>query len=122
MLASPAPLPTLNMVLVVELPRFSDSPTPEQLLSELDNAAVSALLDQCATRQGGRVSADRLDLSVLSLQADERDIDVRLQAFFVEVVGGCNCHDDPFESQGYCILALHVGRHDGRGRVTVAPD
>ena len=38
---------------------------------------------------------------------------VRLGVFFAEVVGGCNCHDDPVATHSYALLGLRIARSDG---------
>lgn len=75
-----------------------------------------------ATTQGGIVGDQPISVTVLSASEASGAIKARVGVFFTEVVGGCNCHDDPYQANGYCELAVHVDRATGRLDFELLPD
>jgi hypothetical protein len=63
--------------------------------------------------EGGLIDDSDLELSVLTQADAGQAIEVRLACFFTEVVGGCNCHDDPYRKNACCELLLRIDRVDG---------
>ncbi len=66
-----------------------------------------------ACTQGGVVADSGLSFSVLRHAASESHVTLRLGVFFSEVVGGCNCHDDPVATHNYALFGLRIARSDG---------
>lgn len=89
---------------------------------DLENLGGDVLPLHRATTQGGMVDDSRLSVTVLSAEAVDGQIQVRAGVFFSEVVGGCNCHDDPVEANGYCLLAIRIDPHTGTAGFTLLPD
>ena len=63
--------------------------------------------------QGGQVDASDMAVTVLDVTAVEEEISARIGVFFTEVVGGCSCGEEPFESPVYCELGLTINRQSG---------
>ncbi len=70
-----------------------------------------------ACTQGGVVDDSGLSVSVLRYAASDSHVTVRLGVFFAEVVGGCNCHDDPVATHSYALLGLRIARGDGTAEI-----
>lgn len=66
-----------------------------------------------ATTQGGVVEPRGLTASVLRVSRDGDRLHARAGVFFTEVVGGCNCHDDPIRANGYCVLGIDLDAVSG---------
>lgn len=63
--------------------------------------------------QGGLADDSDISASVLSVDQTEDCMVARVGVFFTEIVGGCNCNDDPLEANAYCVLEVAVDRIDG---------
>ena len=61
-----------------------------------------------ATTQGGLVDDSNLGVTVLGSQRQHNTIVARIGVFFDEIVGGCNCHDDPVTVNSYCTLQVSI--------------
>ncbi len=72
-----------------------------------------------ATTQGGLVDDSRLDISLISHRLHEDHLAVRIAVFFDEIVGGCNCHDDPVPANAYCLLDMRIDRTSGLSEFTL---
>ena len=68
-------------------------------------------LQSCCT-QGGIVDETERTISLLSVQHTDESIQARIGVFFTEVVGGCNCHDDPVRHHAYCVVQIRINRRD----------
>jgi len=71
-------------------------------------------------RQGGLVDERDLAFSVLSLNATDARISARVGVFFGEVLGGCNCSDDPVVFNAYGVLLIAIDRVTGVA--SISPD
>lgn len=81
----------------------------EALLAEpLDRPPLAA-----ACTHGGLIAEGSLAITVLSSERDHSRARVRLGVLFSERVGGCNCHDDPQELNGYAVIEISLDA-DGR--------
>jgi hypothetical protein len=67
----------------------------EQLLDHLAANGGQLLPLQAGCTQGGWADTNNLSLSMFALDVGKREIVAVVAAFYTEVVGGCNCHDDP---------------------------
>ena len=68
---------------------------------------------QACCEQGGVADDRRISVALLELQRGRERILARVGVFFTEVVGGCNCHDDPLEANRYCVLEVVIARPSG---------
>ena len=82
----------------------------EALLRGLPPARLP-LATCCA--HGGWIDEGDLRFSVVRVAEDRQGLAAELELFFSEVVGGCNCHDDPVRHPGYARLRLRIARGDG---------
>ena len=73
--------------------------------------------------QGGWVDGAALSLSLLDARVTgDGGIDARIGAQFVELVGGCNCHDDPAASAVFCVIGMHWNAEGGPVRWRLLDD
>ncbi len=77
---------------------------------------------QQATTQGGLVKPRSMEITVLNTHRAGRKWIGRIGVFFIEVVGGCNCHDDPVEANGYCVIEVSLMPDNGHVTVRMATD
>lgn len=58
-------------------------------------------------QMGGFVDDSSLRLSVLRADIiEDNSLQLKCSIFFVEAIGGCNCHDDPHTENGYCEMLI----------------
>lgn len=62
---------------------------------------------------GGRVDDSDISVSLLDSAEGPERITARAGVFFTEVLGGCNCSEDPLEVNAYCILEVSIDRSSG---------
>ncbi len=70
-------------------------------------------LHQCRTH-GGLIDEAQRTISVLGCAPTAWGIRVRAGVFFSEIVGGCNCADDPVAHNAYGVLRIDLHHADGR--------
>ena len=78
------------------------------LKQEIQKLSAEKLQLYGATQMGGIVDENSLTVTIHRIQRADQMINVKFGVFFVEVVGGCNCHDDPVAYNGYCDLLLEI--------------
>lgn len=61
----------------------------------------------CCSR-GGLIDPDDWSFSVLGVRDRDDCVSARVGFFFTEVVGGCNCNDDPSRFNDYCELIIEI--------------
>lgn len=83
------------------------------LISALRSLPPGTLPLQACCDQGGVANDREISVSVLDMQHGRERILVRVGVFFTEVIGGCNCHDDPLEANRYCVLEVTIARPHG---------
>ena len=69
-------------------------------------------LQSCCT-QGGIVDETECTVGLLGYERVDWGVRVRADVFFIEVVGGCNCHDEPVRHNAYCVIEIGLKRRDG---------
>ena len=82
--------------------------------SEFLKLDLSTLPLHQSTTQGGYVDYTNIELTLLSTTENVRDILIKTGLFFNEIVGGCNCEDDPIEINNYCILLISINKNTAR--------
>ena len=70
--------------------------------------------------QGGLVDDHDITATVLSVERGTDRAVARVGVFFTELVGGCNCHDDPLAVNAYCELRVTLDRAAGVARIEAA--
>ncbi len=63
--------------------------------------------------QGGVVDDGDISASVMRVDPADDRIIARVGIFFTEIVGGCNCNDDPLQANAYRVLEVAIRRTDG---------
>lgn len=86
-------------------PRFDST-----LKAELRKLKRGTLPLTQATTQGGMVDDSDISVSVLKSSESNDSIVVRASVFFDEIVGGCNCHDDPVSENAHCTLRVTIDK------------
>jgi hypothetical protein len=77
---------------------------------------------EAACTQGGIVDDRDAAFTVLGIDATPRWVTARVGIFFKELVGGCNCHDDPIESHAYGVFQVEVDRTTGVTTISPVDD
>lgn len=86
------------------------------LKAELKTLPAGSLPLAHGLNEGGIIDDSELEISVFRPQQQDDLICAKLACFFTEVVGGCNCHDDPHTRNAYCELMVEIDRHSGAAR------
>ena len=87
------------------------------LTQELQALESTALPLHLATTQGGYVNKDNLGITLLSATEDQFELKIKAGLFFTEIIGGCNCHDDPIEANAYCQLEISINKGNASTRI-----
>jgi hypothetical protein len=77
---------------------------------------------QAATVRGGQVDAGDMDLTVLASRDAGAEIQVNVGVFFVEVMGGCSCGDEPVAHPAYCRLRVCIDKASAAARFELLQD
>jgi len=72
-----------------------------------------------ATNSGGFIKPEQLDLVILSTKENNDDLLIKTGIFFTELIGGCNCHDDPTEENIYCEALITINKKNARSQITL---
>lgn len=86
---------------------------PGTLIDILATLPVDALPSETCCSRGGIIDASDWSLSALRIDRSDAAISARLGLFFTELVGGCNCDDDPARFSDYRVLALAIDTPSG---------
>jgi len=100
-----------NTLLNWQQPQLKSVLTQELL--QLDNDALPL---QKATNFGGSIKPEQLDLVILSTTENNDDLLIKTGVFFTEIIGGCNCHDDPTEENIYCEVLITINKKNASSR------
>ena len=104
----------------VRLPECLNCPDDTVLAARLKTAVSQlppgSLPLHLATTQGGLVDDSKLAVTVLDIRHRHNMIMSRIGVFFDEIVGGCNCHDDPVTVNRYCTLQVSIDASNGNAR------
>ncbi len=110
----------------VHLPDCLNCPDEAAFAARLKTAITQlppgSLPLQQATTQGGLVDDSQIAVTVLGSEREGDEIIARVGVFFEEVVGGCNCHDDPTSVNSYCTLQVRINANNGEARFHVTAD
>jgi hypothetical protein len=93
----------------------------DTLLQRLKALPPGILPLQAACTRGGIVDETRRQVGLAGSGSDDDPETIGFDVFFSEVVGGCNCHDDPAEFPCVCRLEARLERDGDRLAVTVLP-
>lgn len=91
----------------------------QTLKSEIESLETGTLPLEKAISQGGYVDDSNITATILSISDDTRVIKAKTGIFFTEVVGGCNCNDDPVEVNAYCEIVINIDKKTARADIDV---
>ena len=92
------------------------------LAAALEALPRGSLPLQAGCTQGGRADDSRVSVSVLDVTEAPDRVVARVGVFFIEIVGGCNCSEEPLEANAYCVLEVAIRRGDGVTAIAVLED
>jgi hypothetical protein len=92
----------------------------QELCSTLKALPSGTLPLEAGRSQGGMVDDRDIAATVLGMEQTADHLLARVGVFFTEVVGGCNCNEEPIEVNAYCLLEVRIDRATGNGQFTVA--
>lgn len=95
------------------------SPAIKQALEELPSGSLPL---EKATTQGGMVDDKNISVGILNMQTNAPYIQIKFSVFFTEIIGGCNCHDDPAEANVYCEMLAKLHKQSGETSFTLLDD
>lgn len=72
--------------------------------------------------QGGIVDGSSIRVTILRLADDDRAVHVEVGVFFTEVVGGCSCGDEPYESPAWCRLRISIDKATAEAEIVALTD
>ena len=82
----------------------------QTLKSEIESLKTGSLPLQNGISQGGYVDDSNITATILSASDDHSVIRAKVGIFFTEIVGGCNCNDDPVEINAYCEIIINIDK------------
>ena len=82
----------------------------QTLKSEIENLKTGSLPLQNGISQGGYIDDSKITATILSTSDDHSVIRAKAGIFFTEIVGGCNCNDDPVEVNAYCEIIINIDK------------
>lgn len=80
------------------------------LKSEIENLKTGTLPLENGISQGGRIDDSNITATILSTSDNPSMIKTKAGIFFTEIVGGCNCNDDPVEINAYCEIIINIDK------------
>ena len=80
------------------------------LKNEIQNLKSGVLPLHLATTQGGMVDDSNISASIINSFETDDCIQAKVGIFFNEVIGGCNCHDDPVSENTYCEIRVSINK------------
>jgi len=101
-----------NSLSAWQQPQFRSVLTQELL--QLDNETFPLYK---ATNFGGFIKPEQLDLVILSTTENNDDLLIKTGIFFTELIGGCNCHDDPTEENIYCEALITINKTNAQSQI-----
>lgn len=107
-MTGPPSYPSLDGTNRRRLLAASEAALGAKLQSVLTGLTLDAFPVALCCDRGGMIEPEGWSIDLLSVRRTDRAIQARLGFFFTEVVGGCNCHDDPTRYDEYRVLELVV--------------
>ena len=90
------------------------------LRNALSGIRIAELPLQQATTQGGFIDDTSVQYSLLNVQQVDDCLLIRSSVFFVEMVGGCNCYDDPAGYNVYAELEIELSLSSGQASIRLS--
>ena len=98
----------MNIDLPLTLQAWPAGNVKHVLKNELESLTAGSLPLHEYTTQGGMVDDNNIAVSVFSVEELGDGLQAKVGVFFTEIVGGCNCHDDPVGENAYAELVLRI--------------
>lgn len=80
------------------------------LKGEIENLKIGTLPLENGISQGGRIDDSNITATILNTSDNPSTIKTKAGIFFTEIVGGCNCNDDPVEINAYCEIIINIDK------------
>lgn len=80
------------------------------LKNEMRTIAPDLLPLYIESAQGGLMDFNDISISILSATENEKTLDLKVGLFYTELVGGCNCDDDPTPVNSWGTLEIIIER------------
>lgn len=94
----------------------------QRLAAEIKALPVGLLPLDGGCSQGGMIDDSELSTTLLQVDRHGGRVLARVGVFFSEVVGGCNCSDDPVKSPAYCVLEVRIDLSSGLAEIRTGAD
>jgi len=94
----------------------------QTLKNEIENLKTGNLPLENGILQGGRIDDSNVTAIILNSTENLSVIKTRAGIFFTEVVGGCNCNDDPIEINAYCEIRISIDKTTANADIDVYQD
>lgn len=94
----------------------SDSFKPA-LKHEIESLKTGTLPLEKGLSQGGHIDDNDITATILSVSDNQLMIEAKVGIFFTEIVGGCNCNDDPMEINAYCEMKINIDKQSAEADI-----
>lgn len=92
---------------------------------EIEQLDAESLPLQQALSAGSHVQGDKFTVLILGVSEENDFIRARIGVFYVSIIAGCSCADDPTpvsELNEYCEVQLDIDKKTAETTVTLAPE
>lgn len=94
----------------------------QTLKSEIEKLKSGTLPLEKGITQGGLVDDSNITATILSTSDNPSMINAKVGVFFTEIVGGCNCNDDPIEINAYCEIIITIDKITTEAKIVATSD
>lgn len=84
---------------------------------EIESMKPGSLPLENGLTQGGYIGNNNITATILSTSDESSVLNTKVGVFFTEIVGGCNCNDDPFEINAYCEMVISIDKATAKGDI-----
>ena len=91
----------------------------QSLKYEMQNLKSGMLPLHLGTTQGGMVDDSNISASIINSSDNDDYILAKVGIFFNEIIGGCNCDDDPASENTYCEILVSINKKTAETTFTV---
>jgi len=85
---------------------------------EIENLDAGTLPLEHGVSQGGNIDDSNITATILNIADETSTITGKVGIFFTEIVGGCNCNDDPVETNAYCEIIITINKTTATTTIT----
>ncbi len=93
----------------------------QTLKSEIEKLNPGTLPLEKGISQGGLVDDSNITATILRTYDKQSMIHAKVGIFFTEIVGGCNCNDDPIEINAYCEVIISIDKITTEAEIVITP-